>query len=178
MPQEQPLSRSNLAKNVLIVVLCLGILPLTILAGAMVPPSRMVPFIGAILVFQPFAASVGLVLGVPPPAILVTMFCVGMGAVTGILTLCDLFAQRWERLAVAIQNVHTITRGSVRFRKYGILMFFPFIWVPGLGLYGCTLVAWLFKWRRVHHLAVLMAAWMIAAIIVMIASLGISFAIS
>lgn len=177
MPEEQLLSRSNLAKNVLLVILFLGIIPLAILAGAMIPPARMISFIGAILAFQPFAAPVGLVLGVPPAAIVSTMFSVGLGAVVGILTLCDLFAQRWDRLSVAIRNVQATTENSARFRKYGILMFFPFIWIPGLGLYGCTLIAWLFKWRRMHHIAVLMAAWMVAVIIVMMVSLGISIAV-
>jgi len=177
MPNEQPLSRSDLAKNVLIGVLFLGIVPLAILAEAMIPPARMISFIGAILVLQPFAAPVGLVLGVPPVAIVSTMFSVGLGAIVVILTLCDLFSQRWERLSVAIQKVQGTTRNSVRFRKYGILMFFPFIWVPGLGLYGCTLIAWLFAWRRLHHIVVLMAAWMVAVIIVMIVSLGISIAV-
>ena len=177
MPEEQPLSRSTLAKNVLIVVLFLGIIPLAILAGAMIPPARMVSFIGAILLFQPFAAPIGLALGVPPVAIVSTMFSVGLGAVVGILTLCDLFAQRWERLSVAILKVQATTRNSVRFRKYGILMFFQFIWIPGFGLYGCALIAWLFAWRRLHHIAVLMAAWMVAVIIVMAVSLGISIAV-
>jgi uncharacterized membrane protein len=177
MPEELPLSRSTLAKNVLIAVLCLGIVPLAILAGAMIPPARMISFIGAILVFQPFAAPIGLALGVPPAAIISTMFSAGFGAIVVILTLCDLFAQRWERLSVAIQKVQATTENSARFRKYGILMFFQFIWIPGLGLYGCTLIAWLFKWRRMHHIAVLMAAWMVAVIIVMAISLGISIAV-
>jgi len=177
MPEEQSLSRSTLAKNVLIVVLFLGIIPLAILVGAMIPPARMVSFIGSILVFQPFAAPIGLALGVPPVAIVSTMFSVGLAAVVGILTLCDLFAQRWKRLSVGIQKVQATTRNSVRFRKYGILMFFQFIWVPGLGLYGCTVIAWLFAWRRMHHIALLMAAWMSAVIIVMIVSLGISIAV-
>jgi uncharacterized membrane protein len=177
MPEEQPLSRSDLAKNVLIAVLFFGIVPLAILAGAMVPPARMISFIGAILLFQPFAAPVGLVLGVPPGAIISTMFSVGLGAIVIILTLCDLFAHRWERLSLAIQNVQAATENSARFRKYGILMFFQFIWIPGLGLYGCTLIAWLFSWRRLHHIAVLMAAWMVAVIIVMALSLGISLAV-
>jgi uncharacterized membrane protein len=178
MPQEPPLSRTNLAENVLIVVLCLGIVPVAILAGALVPPAHMASFVGAILVFQPFAAPVGLVLGIPPLVILTTMFSVGLGAVTGILTVCDLCAERWDRLDTLIRNVQAMTENSVRFRNYGILMFFAFIWVPGLGLYGCTLLAWLFMWRRVHHIAVLMAAWMTAALIIMIMSLGIFLAIS
>jgi uncharacterized membrane protein len=143
----------------------------------MIPPARMISFIGAILVFQPFAAPIGLALGVPAVAIVSTMFSVGLGAIVAILTLCDLFAHRWERLSHAIQNVQERTRNSVRFSKYGILMFFQFIWIPGLGLYGCALIAWLFAWRRLHHIAVLLAAWMVAVIIVMTISLGISIAI-
>jgi uncharacterized membrane protein len=59
-----------------------------------------------------------------------------------------------------------------------MLMFFPFIWVPGLGLYGCTLIAWLFEWRRTYYIAVLVSAWIVAVAIVLIASLGIVFAIT
>jgi uncharacterized membrane protein len=179
MPEQQPLSRSNLVKNILVILLCLGFVPFTILSAALVPPARMISFIGAILAFQPFAASVGLVLGIHPTAILATMLFVGFGAVTAILTLCDLFAHRLDRLANAIRNVQEHLRHSERFRKFGIVMLFPFIWVPGLGLYGCTMVAWLFNWRQVHHIIVLMAAWMVAVIIVLATSLGVlSFAIS
>jgi uncharacterized membrane protein len=173
-----PPSWSNLTINVLITVLCLVIVPFAILAGALVPPAYMASFVGAILVFQPFAAPVGLVLSIPPLVILTVMFSVGLGAVTGILAFSDLCAKRWNRLDMLIRNVQTMTENSVRFRNYGILMFFAFIWVPGLGLYGCTLLAWLFMWRRVHHIAVLMAAWMTAALIVMITSMGIFLAIS
>jgi hypothetical protein len=52
--------------------------------------------------------------------------------VTGNLALCDICAKRWNRLDTLIRNVQTMTENSVRFRIYGILMFFVFIWVPGL----------------------------------------------
>jgi hypothetical protein len=39
----------------------------------------MASFVGAILIFQPFAAPVGLVLGIPPLVILTVMFSVGLG---------------------------------------------------------------------------------------------------
>ena len=44
---------------------------------------------------------------------------------------------------------------------------------PGVGLYGCVLVAWLFRWRGVRSVAVIFAGWMLATVLVMLASLGI-----
>jgi uncharacterized membrane protein len=138
----------------------------------------MLSFIGAILVFQPFAGPVGLVLGIPPLVILTAMASVGLGAVIGIWEVCDVFAKSWHRLDVLIRKVHERTHQSAGFQKYGMLMFFPFIWVPGIGLYGCALLAWLFEWRNAQHILVLMAGWMIAAVIVLAASMGLFLALS
>ena len=176
MQEEYPFSKAHLARNTIIVVLLLGVFPLAILAAAKIPPAGMISFIGAVLVFQPFAAPVGLVLNVPPAAIAGTMFSLGLGAIVTIHTLCDLFADRWERLSGAILKVQEKAGNSAGFKKYGILMFFQFIWVPGLGLYGCALIAWLFAWRRPHQIAVLVAAWMSAVIIVLLFALGIASA--
>jgi uncharacterized membrane protein len=171
-------NRSGLVSRAIVTIICFVIAPLTIADMTGIPLLHMISFIGAILVFQPFAASVGLVLGIVPWAIFAVMISVGIGAVIGILALCDIFARRSHRLNRMIQKVHERTRQSTGFRKYGMLMFFPFIWVPGLGLYGCTLIAWLFGWRRAYHIAVLVSAWIVAVAIVLIVSLGIVFAIT
>jgi uncharacterized membrane protein len=173
-----PLDRSGLISHAIVTIICFVIAPLTIADVTGIPLLHMISFIGAILVFQPFAASVGLVLGIVPWAIFAVMISVGIGAVIGILALCDIFARRSHRLNRMIQKVHERTRQSTGFRKYGMLMFFPFIWVPGLGLYGCTLIAWLFEWRRTYYITVLVSAWIVAVAIVLIASLGIVFAIT
>ena len=169
---------TRLAFPAIVTIICLVIAPLTIADVTGTPLLHMISFIGAILIFQPFAASVGLILGIAPWAIFTTMVSVGIGAVIGILALCDIFARRSHRLNRMIQKVHERTRQSTGFRKYGILMFIPFIWVPGLGLYGCTLIAWLFEWRRSYHIAVLVSAWIVAVAIVITASMGIAIAIT
>jgi uncharacterized membrane protein len=106
------------------------------------------------------------------------MASVGTGAVFGILALCDMFTNRWQRFDRAIQKVHERANRSKGFQKYGMLMFFPFIWVPGIGLYGCTLIAWLLGWREIRHIMILFLSWMIAAVMVLAASLGVWIAIT
>jgi len=178
MPDLQIPSRPGIALHAIFTILCLVMAPLAIAEMAGIPLLHMISFIGAILIFQPFAASIGLVLNIPPWAIFTTMVSVGIGAVIGILALCDIFARRSHRLNGMIQKVHERTQQSTGFQKYGMLMFIPFIWVPGLGLYGCTLIAWLFEWRRAYHIAVLVSAWIVAVAIVLTALLGIAIAIS
>ncbi len=58
-------------------------------------------------------------------------------------------------------------------KRYGIYALIPFIWVPGVGLYGCILIAWLFKWRGVKSVSVIFAGWMLATVLVLLTSLGI-----
>jgi uncharacterized membrane protein len=171
-------SRSKLFTHTAFSIMCLVVVPLALAGFAGLPLLHIVSFICAILIFQPFAASIGVILGIPPGTILVTMASVGIGAIIGILGLCDVFTNRWQRFDQAIQKVHERAQRSMGFQKYGMLMFFPFIWVPGIGLYGCTLIAWLLEWRETRHIMMLFVSWMTAAAIVLAASLGILIAIA
>ncbi|MCX6685066.1 MAG: small multi-drug export protein [Methanoregula sp.] len=178
MPDLQQVSLPELFIRTAVSISCLVVIPLTFADVAGVPLAPMLSFIGAILIFQPFAGPIGLVLGIPPWVILTAMASVGLGAVIGIWAICDVFAKSWHRLDVLIRKVHERTHQSAGFQKYGMLMFFLFIWVPGIGLYGCALLAWLFEWRNAQHILVLMAGWMIAAVIVLAASMGVFLALS
>jgi uncharacterized membrane protein len=171
-------SRPRFVFSAGVAILGVIVLPLVLSGFFGVPLLHMLSLTGSILVFQPFAASIGVVLGIPPWTILGTMASVGTGAVFGILALCDLFTNRWERFDRAIRNVHERANRSKGFQKYGMLMFFPFIWVPGIGLYGCTLIAWLLGWREPRHILVLFSSWMIASVMVLAASLEVLIAVT
>ena len=56
--------------------------------------------------------------------------------------------------------------------------FIPFIWVPGIGLYGCVMIAWLFKWRSARAGAIILAGWILAALLVLLTSIGDFFQLS
>ncbi|WAC04625.1 MAG: small multi-drug export protein [Methanoregula sp.] len=178
MPDILPHSRPGFVFSAAFAIFGVVVAPLTLAGFAGVPLLHMISLIGSILVFQPFAASVGVVLGIPPLIILGTMASVGIGAIIGILALCDLFTNRWQKFDKAVHNVNEQAHRSAGFQKYGMLMFIPFIWVPGLGLYGCTLIAWLLGWRQIRHIMMLFLSWMIAAALILGASLGILIALS
>jgi uncharacterized membrane protein len=131
-------------------------------------------FVGSILILQPVAAAVGVALGIPPIPILLIMFSVGISAILVLFGICDLFAEKSVWLRNHLDKVDAIAKKSALFQKYGIVMIIPFIWVPGLGLYGCALLAWLFHWRNARGISIILAGWMLAIILVLTTSMSIA----
>lgn len=71
------------------------------------------------------------------------------------------------------RKIEALTQKSELFRKYGIVTLIPFIRVHGIGLYGCVLIAWLFKWRGAPAVTIIFAGWILATLIVLLTSIGI-----
>lgn len=130
-------------------------------------------FIGSVLIFQPVAVAVGIALGIPPVPILFIMFSIGISVVFIFFGVCDLFAERSRWLRDHLEKVNMIAKKSALFENYGIIAFIPSIWVPGVGLYGCVLLAWLFGWKGIKDISIIMGGWMLASMLVLGASLGV-----
>jgi len=129
--------------------------------------------VASIFVLQPLAVVVGLGLGIHPFQILLIMCSFGVSVIFVLFGICDLFAERSEWLHKHLKKIEAITQKSKMFKKYGIYTFIPFIWVPGVGLYGCVMIAWLFKWRSARAGAIILAGWILAALLVLLTSIGI-----
>jgi uncharacterized membrane protein len=129
--------------------------------------------VGSILVFQPVAVAVGVALNIPPVPILLIMFSMGVSVIFIFFGICDLFAEKSVWLRNHLEKVNAIAQRSALFQKYGIITIIPFIWVPGVGLYGCVLLAWLFGWRDTKGIGIILSGWMLAALLVLGASLGV-----
>ena len=130
-------------------------------------------FIGSILIFQPVAVAVGVALGIPPVPILLIMLSIGVSVIFIFFGVCDLFAEKSAWLRNHLEKVNAIAQRSALFEKYGIITIIPFIWVPGVGLYGCVLLAWLFGWKGIKGIGIILAGWMLASLLVLGASLGV-----
>jgi uncharacterized membrane protein len=128
-------------------------------------------FVGSVLILQPMAVIVGVGLGIPPIPIMLVMCSFGIAIIYGLFGICDSFAERSAWLRKHLDSVQTIAKKSSLFHRYGILTLIPFIWIPGVGLYGCVLLAWIFKWRGIKGVGVIMAGWIISALIVLVASI-------
>jgi len=129
--------------------------------------------VASIFILQPLAVVVGLGLGIHPFQILLIMCSFGVSVIFVLFGICDLFAERSEWLHKHLKKIEAITQKSKMFRKYGIYTFIPFIWVPGVGLYGCVMIAWLFKWRSARAGAIILAGWILAILLVLLTSIGI-----
>jgi uncharacterized membrane protein len=138
-----------------------------------IAPLEILGLITSIVIFQPFAAVIGLGLGIDPVSLLLIMCSFGISVIFVLFGICDIFAERSEWLRNHLKKTEAITQESGLLKKYGMYALVPFIWVPGVGLYGCVLIAWLFKWRGVKPVSVIFAGWILAVVLVLLTSLGI-----
>jgi uncharacterized membrane protein len=127
----------------------------------------------SIFILQPLAVAVGLGLGIDPVQVMFIMISFGISVILVLPRICDMFAEQSEWLQKNLKKIELITQKSKMFRKYGMYTFIPFIWVPGVGLYGCIMIAWLFKWRSLRAGMIILAGWILAALIVLLTSIGI-----
>jgi len=136
-------------------------------------PGEIFGLVASIFILQPLAVAVGLGLGMHPVQIMFIMMSFGISVIFVLFGICDMFAERSEWLHQHLKKIEVNTQKSEMFRKYGIYAFIPFIWVPGVGLYGCVMIAWLLKWRSARAGAIILSGWIIAALIVLLTSMGI-----
>jgi len=163
----------DLVKTGLFLVLGIVIIPVAIGLSYRISLWNMLGLVGSVLILQPMAVIVGLGLGIPPVPIMLIMISFGISIVFGLFTICDTFAERSAWLRKHLDSVQAIARKSSLFQRYGIITFIPFIWIPGVGLYGCVLLAWLFNWRGIKGVSVIMTGWILSTLLVLGASLGI-----
>jgi len=149
------------------------VVPLIIGSYYRVVPVEILGLVASILILQPFAVVVGLGLGINPISLLLIMCSFGISVIFVLFGICDVFAEHSPWLRTHLKKIETITQKSVMVKNYGMYSLIPFMWVPGVGLYGCILVAWLFRWRRARSVVVIFAGWILATGLVLLASLGI-----
>jgi uncharacterized membrane protein len=157
----------------LILVTGVVILPLIIGFFENIAFTAVLGLITSILIFQPFAVVIGIGLGFDALPLMFIMCSIGLSVIFGLLKTCDMFAHRSEWLHRHLEKVEAVTQKSRLLKKYGMVAFIPFMWVPGVGLYGCVMIAWLLRWRGPFAITMLFAAWVLAALIVLLTSMGI-----
>lgn len=159
----------------IILVPVTGVLLIPLMTGIYfhIPPAEISGLIVSIFILQPFAIVVGLGLGIGPLPLLLIMCSFGLSVIIGLTGICDLFAERSEWLRSHLKKIEAVSGKSALLKKYGIYALIPFIWVPGIGLYGCVLIAWLFRWRGLPAAGIIFSGWILATALVLMTSLGI-----
>ena len=138
-----------------------------------VPLIEVLGFIVSILILQGLAAAAGIGLGFPPLLLILLMISVAAGIFLGIFRICDLFSERSPRVARQIGRVKELMDRHQALRTYGEFMLVLIMWIPGFGLYGTPVVAWILHWRDLRSILLMLTGWLIACLFVLTMTAGI-----
>jgi hypothetical protein len=161
-----------------IVLFLILVLPIIVGLTAGTHPARTFGYVIAILLLQGLAPTAGIGMGLPVPQLLVIATSVATGVILGISRVCDLFSERSARITMWIAKIRVTMEKYQVLKKYGEYMLIPVMWVPGIGLYGTPIVAWVLHWRGTRALLLMLTGWLIACLTVIgvtegiLASLG------
>ena len=130
-------------------------------------------FIASIFVLQGLAAAAGIGLGFPPLLLIPLMISVAAGIILGISGICDLFSGRSQRVARQIGRVKVLMDRHQALRTYGEFMLVLIMWIPGFGLYGTPVVAWILHWSGLRSILLMLIGWLAACLFVLTMTAGI-----
>ncbi len=144
-----------------LILLFLIVIPggLTVLSG--MPPALLPALALSTFLLQAGAAGTGPVGGNGVAELLVvTSF--GLGNIAAEFEMPDRIAHHSPRVSAWISGMSR-RAGEIRFLpRFGMFLLLPLMWMPGIGLYGGVVVAWVLRWDRMRSFAVLALGWMLA----------------
>jgi uncharacterized membrane protein len=134
-----------------IIVYILGIsVILSVLTGVLsgATAASTVGFLFSAFALQAIAAPVGLKIGLSPLQTLVFMAFFGIGLIMGVFEICQTLGTSSKRVGSFIDKIKQKTSKYPFLSKYGSISCFLLVWIPGIGLYGTPVIAWLLSWKR------------------------------
>jgi len=126
---------------------------------------------GSTFIIEYGAAPVGILGGLDPLFVLFVLACIALGVTLLLFGLCGTLAEHWPRFARFLEQTRGMAEGSRILARYGILGLLPLVIV--LGFYVCAPVACIFGWRRDHATLLIMAGYLFACTLTILATLGI-----
>ncbi|HVN65494.1 MAG TPA: small multi-drug export protein [Methanomicrobiales archaeon] len=143
------------------------VLPLVIgLVGGLSIPA-ILGFIVSILLLQGLAPPAGIALGLPVYLLIPFLVSVAAGAILLIYRVCDIFSEKSAWLKSKIAKVKELMDKHPALHSYGEVALIALMWVPGLGLYGTPILAWILNWRGPRAVLLMLTGWLIACLVVL-----------
>jgi hypothetical protein len=149
------------------------ILPVLLGALSGIPPGISAGFLLLAFALQAIAAPLGLILGLSSFQILAIMACFGLGVILAVFEICRTLGESSERVASFIAAIDSRTAGHSLLRNYGAISCFLIVWIPGVGLYGTPVIAWLLCWKRVPSVVFTFAGFMAGSLLFLFLAGGI-----
>jgi uncharacterized membrane protein len=132
---------------------------LALLSG--MPPAMLPALALTTFLLQAGAAGSGAV-GSHGVANLLVVTSFGLGYILAEFEVLDRLSRISPRISRWVEGVSQ-RAAEIRFLPHlGIFLVLPLMWMPGIGLYGGVVVAWVLRWDRLRSFIVLAAGWMMA----------------
>lgn len=161
----------ELSRAILFLFTFVLVVPLLIGAVLGIPESRILPLIASAFILQGAAPPLGHPLGLADPVIIVLMASFAVGVVTCILEVCDALSLTSERVARWIRKVGESMEKHPSIRSYGAISCIFIAWIPGIGLYGTPVIAWILGWQKIPTVIFTTAGFVIASGLVLTVTL-------
>lgn len=139
---------------------------------------KVLSLISSTALLQAGAPPVGLILGFATPLILVVMACFAVGVTYAIYEACESLALASARVRTWIGKMEKKTQEYPQIQRFGPLSCVLIAWIPGIGLYGTPVIAWILRWRRLPAIAFTVTGFLIACIFVLFFARYIAFFLS
>lgn len=86
-----------------------------------------------------------------------------------------IIGQRSRKVANWTGKVHEKSKKNKAISRWGMYSLLLLVWIPGIGLYGAALVAWLFRWDRKRALILLLIGWVVMCTVIFLLTGGILY---
>ena len=150
-----------------VVFILLFVIPCLIGILGGVPIHAVLGFILSTFILQGFAPAAGKVLNFPDYLLIPFLASVAAGVILAIFWACDIFHERSPWVARQIGKVNDLMEQHEVLKSYGEYVLVPIMWVPGLGLYGTPVLAWILHWRSTRSICLMLTGWLIACLVVL-----------
>jgi len=132
-----------------------------------VPAGNILSFLASTFLLQAAAPPLGGPLGLSQMVVLAVMASFAIGMVLAILEICESLALTSERVSGWIEKVGKKMERYPAIQKYGAISCTLIAWIPGIGLYGTPIIAWILGWNRWLVVVFTTAGFVIAAAFVL-----------
>lgn len=137
-----------------------------------IPASQLFSLVFSTLILQATAVAVGLAADLPPAVVLFVMTSFAFGMVLAIYEILDSFYDRSPRVRSKVDTIEAKAKTFKILNRYGIYSLIFLSWIPGLGLYACPVIAWMFRWEKRRSVLLITLGFFLASAGVMLGALG------
>jgi predicted Na+-dependent transporter len=166
-PRTRRIVITKLSKAVLIFIGFAMVIPLVIGAVYGISSSLILTLITSTFVLQAAAPPVGMAIGLSPAVIIMVMACFAIGIVAAIFEICEGLSASSAYVRKWIDKIGKISDKHPSIKKYGAISCCFIAWIPGVGLYGTPVIAWILKWKRLPSIIFTVTGFVIASVFVL-----------